>query len=208
MPPDRAHLAQAELALAGIPCPPTMNEMDIRLMLVETRMRKSGKMGSDGGGVAPPPKPASFANEFERAMYEHPAFTKLFNAYQAAGDTNKMNVCSEYLNDPKNGRVRYGKQYPGTIDDIDAAMAAPVVQEVTTPRVGFSNFPGNLGEAGIEMTLGAVGPLSSFEAKQGVDSSWSGVAEFGDVATAKAAISKYDGMDMGTGTKLQLTALS
>ena len=33
-----------ELAASGIPVPPTMNDMDMRMMLVEMRMRKSGKI--------------------------------------------------------------------------------------------------------------------------------------------------------------------
>ena len=35
-----------ELAQSGIPVPPTMNDMDMRMMLVEMRMRKAGKVGS------------------------------------------------------------------------------------------------------------------------------------------------------------------
>lgn len=199
---------QGELGEGGITCPPTMNEMDIRLMLVEVRMRKSGKLGGGGAKKAAAPKKTSFANEFERAMAQHPAFAKLFRSFQDAGDTNKMNVASEYLNDKKIGLERYGKVYAATIGEIDAAMAAPVEQEVTTPRVAFDNFPGNLGEAGIQMTLAAVGEVSAFEATQSDDgTTFSGTATFADVATAKAAIDKYDGMDMGTGTKLALTAL-
>ena len=34
-----------------------------------------------------------------------------------------------------------------------------------------------------------------------------GFAEYEDIDTAKACIDKYDGMDMGTGTKLSFRAL-
>lgn len=58
------------------------------------------------------------------------------------------------------------------------------------------------------MTLEALGPIVNFSSEQSDDgTSFSGFAEFEDVETAKAAIDKYDGMDMGTGTKLSLRAL-
>ena len=36
---------EEELAASGIPVPPTMNDMDMRMMLVEVRLRKAGKVG-------------------------------------------------------------------------------------------------------------------------------------------------------------------
>lgn len=46
---------EEELGAAGIMVPPTMNEIDARLMLVEMRLRKSGKLGSKKS--AAPSKP-------------------------------------------------------------------------------------------------------------------------------------------------------
>merc|ERR1740124_1906586 len=66
-------------------------------------------------------------------------------------------------------------------------MTARIVQEVTTPTVLYSGFPSNMGENGVKMTLG-------------------GRVTYEDVAAAKAAIDKYDGVDMGLGTTLELQA--
>ncbi len=161
---------EEELAQVGIPMPPTMNEMDVRLMLVETRMRVSGRMSGSAGSVgAPPPPPTSFANDFERALAQQPAFNALFKKYQSDGNTNLMNVASEYLNNKKLALDRYGKVYKDAIAEIEEALSAPVVQEVTSGRVEFSNFPGNMGETGVKMTLEAIGPLSTFSAAQTAD---------------------------------------
>ena len=46
---------EEELGMSGIVVPPTMNEVEIRLMLVEMRLRKNGKMGEKK--AAAPKKP-------------------------------------------------------------------------------------------------------------------------------------------------------
>ena len=46
---------EEELGMSGIVVPPTMNEVEIRLMLVEMRLRKSGKIGEKK--AAAPKKP-------------------------------------------------------------------------------------------------------------------------------------------------------
>ena len=46
---------EEELGLQGIVVPPTMNEVEMRLMLVEMRLRKSGKIGEQK--KAAPAKP-------------------------------------------------------------------------------------------------------------------------------------------------------
>jgi len=204
-------VSEVEAALAdyGIPAPPTMNEMDLRLMLVETIMRKKGAMGAGGASKAPPSKPASYQNEFQRVYYEHPAFYELFEACRAKGDTNSMNVITEYMNNRKVAVERYqSDEYKKLIADIEEALAAPIVQIVTTPKVRFSGFPSNMGEEGVKMTLAALGPIQSFAVSESDDPMiCCGVVEYEEVDTAKAAIEKYDGMDMGLGTKLELRAL-
>ena len=47
--------------------------MDMRMMLVEMRMRKAGTYGG-AAARKKPERPASFASEFERVMFEKPAF--------------------------------------------------------------------------------------------------------------------------------------
>ena len=80
-----------------------------------------------------------------------------------------------------------------------------VVKEVKGGALSYAGFPANMGEAGVRMTLAAFGDLKDFtwaEADDGL--TCGGTVEYEDVDTAKAAIDKYDGMDMGLGTTLTL----
>lgn len=196
-----------ELAAGGIPVPPTMNDMDMRMMLVEVRMRKAGKIGTK---KAAPKKAPDGANEFEKALYEKPVFKELFEGWQQSRNTNAMNLATEHLTNPRRAKERYGgtAKYQETIDQIETALAAKVEQVVTSGRIAFAGFPANMGEAGVRMTLEAFGALSSFDFEANDDGmTASGQAEFEEVDSAKAAIDKYDGMDMGLGTKLAFEAL-
>ena len=90
---------------------------------------------------------------------------------------------------------------------LEEALNAKVEQEVTTGKISYTGFPANMGESGVQMTLSAFGELVNFTYEANDDGmTSSGTVEYSDAATAKAAIDKYDGMDMGLGTKLQLTA--
>merc|ERR1740136_291077 len=170
-----------------------MNDMDIRIMLVEVRMRKAGTMGGSGS-TAPkkkPVRPAKFGSEFERVLFDKPAVKALYEELQAAKDINSMNLVSEHINNAKRAKDRYGN-----------------VQEVTTPTVLYSGFPSNMGENGVKMTLAVFGEVVDFTAEESDDGmSMGGRVTYEDEASAKAAIDKYDGVDMGLGTTLELQAL-
>ena len=201
-----------ELAAAGLVAPATMNDMDIRIMLVEVRMRKAGTMG--GSGSAAPKKkavrPAKFGSEFERVLFDKPAVKALYEELQAAKDINSMNLVSEHINNAKRAKDRYGNvpSYASTIKRVEEAMTARIVQEVTTPTVLYSGFPSNMGENGVKMTLAVFGEVVDFTAEESDDGmSMGGRVTYEDVAAAKAAIDKYDGVDMGLGTTLELQAL-
>lgn len=197
-----------ELAASGIVPPPTMNDMEMRMMLVEMRLRKAGKLGSQKA-AAPKPPPAG-ANAFEIALYEKPAFKALYERYKSTRDTNSANLATEYLLNPKRAKERYGgtDKYESTIAEIEEALNAKVEQKVTSGKVAYAGFPASMGEAGVRMTLGAFGEiveLSWSEADDGM--ACAGQVEFESVDAAKAAIDKYDGVDMGLGTTLELRAL-
>ena len=116
-----------------------------------------------------------------------------------------MLTAAEYLNDPRKAKQRYGgtAKYEETVATIEEALNAKIEQVVTSGKIFYSGFPANMGEAGVKMTLQAFGPLVEFSCEDNDDGlTCSGQAEFEDAATAKAAIDKYDGMDMGLGTKL------
>jgi len=98
-------LVEAEIEKSGVPVPPSLNEMDMRLMLVELRMRKAGTM--PGGGKAAPKKPASYGSKYEEALWEKPAFKRLIDDYRARGNTNALNLATEYLNSPRQAADRH-----------------------------------------------------------------------------------------------------
>ena len=57
------------------------------------------------------------------------------------------------------------------------------------------------------MTLESLGAVTEFECMQ--DEGFpilKGTVTFEDIDTAKKAVAQYDGMDMGMGTKLELTS--
>jgi len=196
-----------ELMASGIPVPPTMNDMDMRMMLVEMRMRKAGKIGQK---KAAPKKAPAGASEFEKALYEKPAFKELYESWQQSRNTNAMNLATEHLVNPRRAKDRYGgtAKYDETVAAIEIALNAKIVVEVTSSKIAYSGFPANMGEGGVRITLEALGPLVDFSCEANDDGlTCSGQATFEEVSTAKAAIDKYDGMDMGLGTKLQFEPL-
>ena len=121
-----------------------------------------------------------------------------------------MNLATEHLVNPRRAKERYGgtAKYDETIAAIEAALNAKVEVVVSSGLIAYAGFPANMGESGVRMTLEAFGPLKSFEWEASDDGITSaGQAEFEEVAAAKAAVDKYDGMDMGLGTALSFEAL-
>eukprot|EP00618_Florenciella_parvula_P026305 CAMPEP_0119491586 /NCGR_PEP_ID=MMETSP1344-20130328/16408_1 /TAXON_ID=236787 /ORGANISM="Florenciella parvula, Strain CCMP2471" /LENGTH=180 /DNA_ID=CAMNT_0007526839 /DNA_START=1 /DNA_END=540 /DNA_ORIENTATION=+ len=178
-----------------------MNEMDIRLMLIEVRMRNAGKFSGDSAGTAPQKQaPGPDASEFEKAMYQYPKFEALYRDLTAKGDTNSVNVITELLNDPIGAKTRYAKEYSTLITQIEKCM----VKEVTK-KLAFTGFPANMGEAGVKMTLEALGGVTDLTCEESDDMlSMGGTVEFEELESAQKAIDQYDGMDMGLGTKLTM----
>eukprot|EP00525_Craspedostauros_australis_P003956 CAMPEP_0198126758 /NCGR_PEP_ID=MMETSP1442-20131203/45655_1 /TAXON_ID= /ORGANISM="Craspedostauros australis, Strain CCMP3328" /LENGTH=261 /DNA_ID=CAMNT_0043786625 /DNA_START=31 /DNA_END=816 /DNA_ORIENTATION=- len=192
---------EEELQETGIRAPPTMNEMEVKLMLVEVRMRAQGKL--DGGGETKKKRPASFDSKFEEAMWTKPAFEELYEKLKAKDDHNSMNVVTEYMNDPVTARKRYSKTYRGLLRSIDSALTA-----VNGPTIQFTGFPANMGEAGLKMTLEAVGAIADIDCE--VDDTFpvlKGTVTFEDTESAKKAVEQYNGMDMGMGTNLELISV-
>ena len=191
-----------ELMMTGVKAPATMNEMDIRLMLVELRMRLSGKAPGQKKKVK---KTSGFASKFEEVLNTVPAFEELYDELKEKGDHNSMNVAAEYLNDKEQSLNRYGKDYKNLIAKIEAAINKPV--EVTN-KIKFSGFPANMGADACRMTLEALGAISSFDATENEDFPiLEGTVEFEDKESAKKAIEQYNGMDMGMGSKIEIVSV-
>ena len=186
---------EAELMEKGIRVNPSMNDMDIKLMLVEMRLM--------GNKVKAKKRPTSFANKFEEAYWTKPAFTELYDELKARDDHNSMNVIKEFVIQPDVGQMRYGKSYADLLEKCKKALTAP--PPVKSPTVTFSGFPANMGEDACRMTLESLGAIASFECSQDDDFPvLKGTVTYEDIESAKSAVAQYDGMDMGMGTKLEL----
>lgn len=195
---------EEELLLSGVRAPPTMNEMDIKLMLVELRLRNSGRMSDK---AEEKPRPTTFSSKFEEALYTKPLFEEFYNQLKSQGDMNAMNVAAEYVNNPEQAQARYGGEaYGDLLAQIEITLNAAL--PVKTPTVSFSGFPANMGEAGCKMTLEALGTIVDFECTASEDFPiLTGKVTFEDIESAKKAIEQYNGMDMGMGTAIEIVSV-
>mmetsp|Transcript_36602 Transcript_36602/g.56804 ORF Transcript_36602/g.56804 Transcript_36602/m.56804 type:complete len:255 (-) Transcript_36602:45-809(-) len=193
---------EQELQECGVRPGATMNDMEVKLMLVEMRLRLSGRLN----GEEPKKKPTKFSSTFEELMWTKPAFEEFYNTLKAKDDHNSMNVVSEFVNNPEMARQRYAKTYRGLLRQCEAAMTAP--PPVKSATLQFSGFPANMGEAGCKMTLESIGAVAEFECSEDEDFPvLKGTVTFEDIESAKKAVAQYHGMDMGMGTSLELNAL-
>lgn len=177
------------------------SEMEVKLMLVEVRLRFSGRLA----GGKPKQKPDKFSSKLEEALWTKPAFEEFYTGLKANGDNNALNVVAEYLNSKDNAIQRYGKTYAALIRKADAALTAP--PPVKSPTLLFAGFPANMGEAACRMTLESVGTVLEFECSQDEDFPiLRGKVTFEDIEAAKKAVTQYNGMNMGMGTILEMTS--
>lgn len=192
-----------ELLKSGITAPPTMTEMDLKLMLVELRMRLTGKMPGQTGKKE---RPASFGSRFEEVMWTKPAFEEFFKGVKATGDHNQENVVKEYVINPEVATERYGKDYKRLLREAEAALTAP--PPVKSATLQFSGFPANMGSDACKMTLESLGAIAEFECQESEDFPvLIGKVTFEDIETAKKAVEQYDGMDMGMGSSIEMSSV-
>jgi RNA recognition motif. (a.k.a. RRM, RBD, or RNP domain) len=177
------------------------SDMEAKLMLVEMRLRFSGKLA----GQTEKKQPAKFSSKFEEAMWTKPAFKTFYDKLKANGDHNAQNVVAEYLNDKKMATQRYGKTYKGILREAETALTAP--PPVTSPTLKFSGFPANMGESACRMTLESIGPIAEFSCVADDDFPiLKGKVTFEDIESAKKAVAQYNGMNMGMGTALEMVS--
>lgn len=195
---------EEELQFSGIRPSAAMNEMEVKLMLVEVRMRRSGKLKGDESQKKQ--KPTKFSSKLEEALWTKPAFAEYYEELKSQDDVNTLNVVAEYVNDPKLAEQRYGKSYKGVIRQTKEALTAPPPVKSTT--IQFSGFPANMGEEGCRMTLEALGPIVEFECSESDEFPiLQGKVTYEDIEAAKKAVAQYSGMDMGMGTQLELMSV-
>jgi hypothetical protein len=193
---------EAELQESGVRASAAMNEMEVKLMLLEMRLRNDGKLG----GKEQKKRPLKFSSKLEEARWTKPVFEALYLDLKEKDDINSMNVVAEYMNDREIAIDRYAKTYKGLLRKVDKSLTAP--PPVTSPTLQFSGFPANMKEAGCRMTLGALGTIVEFECEEEEDLPvLKGKVTFEDIESAKAAVKQYHGMDMGMGTKLEFKSV-
>ena len=122
---------EAELRSKGIPVSPTLNEMEVKLMLVELRLRLAGKLGGKKKQ-----KPTKFSSKLEEYLWTKPAFEEFYTALKAKGDNNALNVVNEYISNRDIALQRYGKDYKALIKKTEEALTAP--PPVKSPTLTFS----------------------------------------------------------------------
>jgi hypothetical protein len=178
------------------------SEMEAKLMLVEVRLRFSGKLGN----VKPKQRPTKFTSKLEEALWTKPAFEEFFSELKANGDNNAINVVAEYMNTKDIAMKRYGTTYAGLIRKAEEALTAP--PPVKSSTLKFSGFPANMGEAACKMTLESIGAITDFECIQDEDFPiLKGKVTFEDIESAKLAVAQYNGMNMGMGTALEMLSV-
>lgn len=122
---------ESELLESGIRVSPTMNEMEVKLMLVEMRLRNSGQIGGQKKQ-----RPTTFSSKLEEAIWTKPAFETFYNDLKNGGDNNALNVVTEYIQNKDVALQRYGKDYRGLIRRAEEALNAP--PPVNSPTLTFS----------------------------------------------------------------------
>lgn len=193
---------EEELQESGVRPGPTMNDMEVKLMLVEVRLRNSGAIGEEKKKE----RPAKFSSKFEEALWTKQAFSDFYNVLKKRDDHNAMNVVAEYVNNPDQARGRYKSSYGELMRQAERALKAP--PPVNSPTIQFSGFPANMGEAACKMTLESIGAVTDFECA--IDEDFpvlKGKVTFEDIEAAKKAVAQYNGMDMGMGTLLEMSSV-
>jgi len=188
-----------EMDLTGIKYPAGASDIEMRLMLVESRCRveKSRKRK--------PPGPN--AGKSERLRFEKPWIDKYLNELLDNYDINRYNAFVEYIEDRDMAIARYGDVdiYQAEFKKCDD-MVAQVVE--SSPKLEFDGFPAPMGEAMIKQSLSEFGAIKNFSAITSDDgTTLSGRVEYDDNEQAEAAVAKWDGVDMGGGAKLSLKYL-
>ena len=111
---------EAELRSSGVPVSPTMNEMEVKLMIVELRLRLAGKLGGKKKE-----RPTTFPSKLEEFLWTKPAFQEFYENLKSKGDNNAINVVNEYVSNKEIALQRYGKDYKGLIKRAEEALNAP-----------------------------------------------------------------------------------
>ena len=185
---------EKELELMGIPYSADMDDMTIKLRLMEARIVMAAPAAAG---------PATNASPYEKLVFEKPAIKAYVDRLYNKGDINGANIFMEYINDPQQAKNRYGKEaaYQAVFAKADELMAAPAF---TSAKLAYSGFP-MMGEDGLRGQMESIGAVKAFSVtEEDPVTGMTGTVEFEAEADAKTAVEKWDGADMGNDVMLSL----
>mmetsp|Transcript_30338 Transcript_30338/g.42291 ORF Transcript_30338/g.42291 Transcript_30338/m.42291 type:complete len:324 (+) Transcript_30338:48-1019(+) len=183
-----------------IPVPDGLDGEDLKWMWVQCKI------------MTKPPKPAfnPDAVGWEKWRYERPKLLELAKFYIDNYRTERLNLLREYCENPSDARERYGKseEYVEMMDMIQRIMDTP---PKLSNKVKFAGFPSMLDEETVKGTFEDFGKVVSLEYIPAPDDDEaigvSGVVEFENPEIGQKAIEQWNGVDMGMGVQLTLTAI-
>mmetsp|Transcript_27489 Transcript_27489/g.82509 ORF Transcript_27489/g.82509 Transcript_27489/m.82509 type:complete len:248 (+) Transcript_27489:415-1158(+) len=190
---DRSEV-ESELELLGIPTSPDMDDMTVKLRLMEARII-----------FATPDKagPAANASPYEKLIAEKPSIKTYVDGLYNKGDTTGANVFMEYVNNPEQAKSRYGSEalYQKIFEKADELVAAPAF---TSATLAYAGFP-MMGEDALRGQMESIGEVASFSVtEEDPVLGMTGVVTFAEESSAVTAVEKWDGADMGNEVMLTL----
>eukprot|EP00466_Bigelowiella_natans_P000256 jgi/Bigna1/84862/estExt_fgenesh1_pg.C_10229 len=183
-----------------IPVPPGLDGEDLKWMWVQCKI------------MTKPQKPTfnPDAVGWEKWRYERPKLLDLAKFYTDNYRTERLNILREYCENPSDARERYGKseEYVEMMDMIQKIMDTP---PKLSNKVKFAGFPSMLDEETVKGTFADFGTVVSLEYIPAPEDDEavgvSGVVEFENPEIGQKAIEQWNGVDMGMGVQLTLTAI-
>lgn len=111
-------MIMTELEELGIPTTPDMDDMAIKIRLMEARVIFSQPSATG---------PAPGASAYEVLIYEKPGVKSYVDGLYNKGGINEANAFMEYVNDKAGATMRYGKEacYRAVFEKADEMIAAP-----------------------------------------------------------------------------------
>lgn len=186
-----------ELEELGIPTSPDMGEMEIRVRLMEARV-----IMAKPSSAAPP----AGCSAYETLIFEKPGIKTYVDGLYNKGGINEANAFMEYVNDAAQATIRYGKveAYREVFAKAEEMMSAPAF---TSSKLSFGGFP-MMGEDALRGQMETCGAVKAFSvSEEDPVTGMKGSVEFEDEESAKTAVEKWDGADMGNEVSLSLKYL-
>lgn len=191
-----------ELNVNGIIPPESIDESQLRAMLVETRLRRDGRL-SNARGLISWDTPRTFCSNLEEVLWTNHEFARYYRWFEDLRDTNKMNVMLESLAEPEIAKARYANSYPELLDEIDV-----ILHGVRNPMLQFHGFPAKIKETGCKEIFESFGTLVEFECALVEDIEppvIKGHVTYEDIESAQKVKSAYNGKKMGTTEPIVMT---